>query len=82
MVYYMQTPANTMRIAASSKLETICQDIETQLATLTRSESETSRSSKQDLERMREVVDAVKRKMGDVDTEARAARDEAERLGY
>ena len=78
----MQTPANTMWEAASSKLETIRQDIEAQLATLTRSESGTSRSSEQDLERMREAVDAAKRKLGDVDTEARAAREEAERLGY
>ncbi len=71
-----------MHAAASAHLATVCKDVQELLGALKGPESETLRSSAEDVERVRAAVTAARSKMGDIEREARGAREEARALGY
>jgi len=79
---YMRAQILLMHVGASSKLASVCQDIQELLGALKGPESEVSKSSAEDVERVRGAVAAARSKIGDIEREAKGAREEARALGY
>jgi len=79
---YMRAQILVMHVGASSKLASVCQDIQELLGALKGPESEASTSNEDDLDRVRAAVAAARSKMGDIEREAKGAREEARVLGY
>jgi len=79
---YLLVHTELMRVAASEKLESVCQSIQELLGALKGPESEASKSSAEDVERIKDAVAAARAKLNDIEREAKDAREEAGALGY